>query len=954
MPHEAPDVLAAFEEHERELAIRRIRVGCILAMSLLPMGAIVDWLLFPPSRLPEFLGYRFLGSIMMLPFLILVRHPIGARHFRIIGVVLAMFPALAMAVIIFRSDGAVSPYYAGLNLIMLAVGLVLQWNLAQSVAASGLIILMYLAAALPSISGQFGIFFNNLWFLLLTGIIVVVGNHFQARLRQSDYMANHALEQSRKELEVTNQKLRELDEIKGRFFANVSHELRTPLTLLLGPLESLQANPALKEPRIQEHLQTMQANGMRLLKLINDLLELVRLDADQMRLKKSWLDVGSFTRGVISSVQSFAQDRGLKMELTVEPGLDKLLADPDKLEKVFLNLLFNAIKFTAAGKRIELRVRPDQQSVVFEVEDQGVGIAPEHVPYLFSRFWQADTSARRKYQGAGLGLALVKELVEAHSGTVTASSRVGIGTTMTVRLPIAATSSTASAKTAPQPSGETTAVAKTEGPSPDLHVSPAPSPPKTAPALGSLQEIEATASPMERQRAPSDTPEPQTAHASTTQETEEVESQPWLVNLYRRAEMFASLNPLRQSLRPWTPPSSKSRPRLVVADDEPDMLRFLKTQLEETYEVIEAVDGEQALTLTRQYIPDAVVCDMMLPEKDGLQVCRELAENQLTRSIPFLMVTARADDETKLQALGAGASDFVAKPFSLAELQVRIRNLVSNHQLQKAVLRQNHQLTATVEQLKDTELQLVQSEKMASLGRMSAGILHEINNPLNYTKTGLHILARFESRLPDASREEFHETIGDLNEGISRVVRIVTDLRAFSHPQGGEIQEVNVADVTESALRFLAAEWRDQITIVNEIPEEFLIQAERNRFLQIIVNLLQNSLDSLRSKTFTPPEAPTIRLRAWDEAGAQIVGVWDNGMGISESNLSKIFDPFFTTKDVGEGTGLGLSICYRMIQEWGGHIRVDTREGEFCEFRLEFFNQAPLESLSQSSSLIHS
>jgi C4-dicarboxylate-specific signal transduction histidine kinase len=299
------------------------------------------------------------------------------------------------------------------------------------------------------------------------------------------------------------------------------------------------------------------------------------------------------------------------------------------------------------------------------------------------------------------------------------------------------------------------------------------------------------------------------------------------------------------------------------------------------------------------------------------------------------MLTARADDETKLQALAAGASDFLSKPFSTAELRVRLKNLVDTHRLQKALTWQNQKLEATLEQLKETELQLVQSEKLASLGRMSAGIIHEINNPINFAKTGLYTLTRQARHVPETERADYEETLRDIEEGLTRVAGIVSDLRAFTHPQGGLIEEVDVSQCVAGALRFLAAEWKDRVEVHNEIAPGFSVHANRNKLIQVFVNLLQNSLDAVHART-DPSQPPAIRISTSEAEDVKRVVFWDNGVGIGAQDLGKIFDPFFTTKDVGQGTGLGLSICYRIITEFGGRILARTEPGQFCEFTLEF------------------
>src|ERR1019366_7491577 len=228
--------------------------------------------------------------------------------------------------------------------------------------------------------------------------------------------------------------LLELDQVKSRFFANISHELRTPLTLLLAPLESLLRRFNL-EPDTKDLLVTMHSNGMRLLKLINDLLDLVRLESGRMEVKREPLEVGEFVKGLASAARQVADDKRLRLETFVDPAVGTVLADRDKLEKVVLNLLFNALKFTPAGGRVELRAEKRSEVLVLMVADTGMGISEKNLPHVFDRFWQADGSSKRKYQGVGIGLALVKELVEIHGGKVVVRSQEGQGTTFTVTLP---------------------------------------------------------------------------------------------------------------------------------------------------------------------------------------------------------------------------------------------------------------------------------------------------------------------------------------------------------------------------------------------------------------------------------------------------------------------------------------------------------------------------------------
>jgi two-component system sensor histidine kinase PhcS len=264
--------------------------------------------------------------------------------------------------------------------------------------------------------------------------------------------------------------------------------------------------------------------------------------------------------------------------------------------------------------------------------------------------------------------------------------------------------------------------------------------------------------------------------------------------------------------------------------------------------------------------------------------------------------------------------------------QVRVSEFVSRCELDKS----RKALEASLQQLKENEMQLVQSEKLASLGRMSAGIIHEINNPLNYATTGLFTLRKKVKHLAPEQQREHTEILTDVEEGLKRVQIIVSDLRMFTHPNTEQVDPVPVAEVIMPALRFLSNEWRDLVQIEQKLAERQTIWANKNKLIQVMVNILQNSLDSLKTKSFAQGEKPTIWIAGRVENGQSILAIRDNGRGIEPKHLDKIFDPFFTTKDVGEGMGLGLSICYRMVQEYAGKISVKTELGKFCEFTLEF------------------
>ncbi len=884
----------AYATHERRVQVQNYRVACVLGIIFMPAGVFLDWVVYP-EQVPLFLAGRLVSSALLAVVWFLLGTDLGRRRYRALGLVEVSIPILCIAWMIALKDGGLSTYYAGLNIVLMGAGIVLRWGLVDSLILLVIALTTYVAACIahpfidpaapPLLSEAVGAtFFNNLYFLIVTGVFIATGNYFFSRNRFTEFQLRYQLDQNRAQLEENNSRLRELDEAKSRFFANISHELRTPLTLLLAPLESIRERSAGQwDPRTRDWLDTMHANGMRLLKLINDLLDLVRLESGQLKLRAESFGVPDFVRGLASAVQKMADDKRVRLVAQLDSGVGRFWGDRDKLEKVFLNLLFNSIKFTPGGGTITFGVQPVAEAgLCFFVQDTGMGIPPDQLKHVFTRFWQADNSAQRKYQGVGIGLALVKELVEAHQGTVGVQSEVGRGTRFTVTLPVL--------ERGTEP--ETVAGA---GPEPAVQ-------PVAEPADDS-----AAAPPDE-----------------------------WLSRLYRRAELYPAMTSLQATMRAPADPARGGRPRLLVADDEPDMLRYLKSHLEEEFQVLEAVDGRQAIELAQQYEPEVLVCDMMMPEVDGVEVCRALRQRHTTQHVPILLLTARADEETKLAALNAGASDFLTKPFSTVELRVRVRNLYESRRLQRELAWQNKKLEATLEQLKETETQLVQSEKLASLGRLSAGIIHEINNPLNYALTALHALKGKQRHLPESERPDFDEILGDTEEGISRVAHIISDLREFSHPNPIEMGGVAVRGVVEAALRFLADGWKSKVQVANELPEDLEVTGNRHKLVQVFVNVLQNAFDALGAKTFVDGEPATLRIYHRTRPGWSIVCLRDNGPGMDRSTIEKVFDPFFTTKDVGKGIGLGLSICYQIMAEHGGRIDVTSEVGKFCDFALEF------------------
>ena len=522
-----------------------------------------------------------------------------------------------------------------------------------------------------------------------------------------------------------------------------------------------------------------------------------------------------------------------------------------------------------------------------------------------------DSSSKRKHQGAGIGLALVKEFVEVLGGRVDVESQEDKGTIFTIKMPAQF--------------------------SMEASVAVDESTPVKVTAESSSQRTE---SQDWRSKSPSGAVKTESANNDTSShgEAKEEDGKEWLAKLYRRAELFPATSLELTKIRSATdlPRRQKNQPLLLIVDDEPDMLTFLRAQLEGHYEILEAQDGQEAIQKATQFLPDIILTDMMMPEKDGLQICQELRSTTSTENIPIVLLTARVDEDIKLSALKAGASDFLTKPFSLAEIHVRLKNLSDTHLYQRTLKRQKKKLESTLDELKDTETMLVQSEKMASLGKMSAGILHEINNPLNFAKTGAYTLREFVNQLPEDERDEYQDIVRDVEEGITRVSDIVQDLRGFSHPDSEHKFDTSLERVVTKSLKLLSNEVK-HVHLETDLSSDLTIHGNENQLIQVIVNILQNASDSLGAKTYdTSNEAPGIKIKGFRKEDRIHLLIRDNGTGIEDEHMARIFDPFYTTKDVGSGMGLGLSICYKIMEHHQATIKVNTKTNLYTEFDLDF------------------
>jgi len=406
--------------------------------------------------------------------------------------------------------------------------------------------------------------------------------------------------------------LAEIDRAKTAFFSNVSHEFRTPLTLMLGPLEEAMATPADGDIRErQRQLELAHRNGVRLLRLVNSLLDFSRIEAGRVEARNELTDLAAFSADIASSFRSAMDKAGLAFEIVTRALPHPVSLDRDMWEKILLNLLSNAFKFTLQGS-VTVTVQPSSDPGMAEVRvaDTGIGIAPEELLRLFERFHRVEGAAGRTFEGSGIGLALVQELVRLHGGAIEATSQLGQGTEFIIRLPYGA---------------------------------------------GRLPG------------APDRTSEPSRNAAAFVEE-----AMRWLPEPRDLIDDSGGMAAMVEGAVAGGARAGNGK-RVLLADDNADMRDYVaRLLIAQGYAVETVVDGEAALAAARRQPPDLILSDVMMPRLDGFGLLRAIRLDTALAGTPVILLSARAGEEAKVEGLGEGADDYLVKPFAARELLARV------------------------------------------------------------------------------------------------------------------------------------------------------------------------------------------------------------------------------------------------------------------------------------------
>jgi signal transduction histidine kinase len=705
-----------------------------------------------------------------------------------------------------------------------------------------------------------------------TGLYLVKVKPTIARVATSAQLAEERrieLESKNRELERLYAQVKELDEARTRFFANASHELRTPLALVLGALEkSLQVGCA---PDVEHDLEVARRNARVLLRHVNDLLDVARLEEGRLPVRYARADVAQLVRDTAAQFELAAEERGIALELAVE---GRLVAevDPEKLQRVVANLLGNAFQFVPDGGAVRVRLEAAGELARLEVSDSGPGIAPELRGAVFERFRQDERLAR--HGGTGLGLSIAKDFVELHRGTIALDDAPGGGARFVAAVPLRA------------PAG----------------VEVAPSAVGGSPAwrdAGRQLADEVRATP----RAPD-------------------------------GEVAAP---------------GPGAPSVLVAEDNADMSRFIAGVLAGEFRVTTASDGAEALRQAEALPPDVVVTDVMMPRLGGEGLVTALRQRPALERTPVLVLTAREDDALRVRLLGAGAQDYVTKPFLGEELRARTRNLARAKRvrdlLEAELATRGKDLEAMAGELarrkRDLEVALdaaqvarEQAERASKTKSVFLGMAsHELRTPLTAMRLSVEALLTGRDG-PLAPRQR--EAARRIDQASQRLLSLVESLLEYTRVESGKL----VVKPEPCDLAALAAEVVDEVLPhaqrkllpLELAPHGVLPPAETDpRLLRLVlVNLVVNAVK------YT--DAGSVRVAVGHGPAGHHLEVHDTGAGLTPEELARIFEPFEQVGAEGarraQGVGLGLALVKGIVEALGGGIEVRSAPGRGSVFRV--------------------
>jgi len=651
--------------------------------------------------------------------------------------------------------------------------------------------------------------------------------------------------------------LAEIDRAKTAFFSNVSHEFRTPLTLMLGPLEDLLARSQTHlSPIAKGQLELVTRNGARLLRLVNTLLDFARLEAGRVQAVYQATDLARFTSELASVFRSATDKAGLRLVVDCSDLGEPVYVDRDMWEKIVLNLISNAFKFTFDGE-IAVSVHRVGNTAELRVRDTGVGIPAEAIPKLFERFNRVPNTLSRTHEGSGIGLALVHELVKLHGGSIRTESTVRQGSTFVVSIPF----------------GQNHLVSGQMGGSRSL----------SSTAVGAKPFVE--------------------------------EALRWLPDSVAGDDVVFSVHD--ELLPVPCPPVSQPavRARVLIADDNSDMRQYLARLLSEQYEVETVADGQAAIQAAHKNSPDLIVSDVMMPILDGFEMLKELRADEQTRTIPVILLSARAGEESRVDGIQAGADDYLIKPFSARELLARVSGRLEIARLRRD---QELQLRLSHVELERRVRERTQELLNATYGlrELSARLLQAQDEERRRIARELHdgagqLLAAIGMDAAALARESDRLTsraAASLSNIESLVIQMTKDIRTMSHLLYPPLlDDVGLQSALTHYVKGFAERSGIQVSLDLPAAIERLDRDCELSLFRIVQECLTNIHRHSGSKTAT--------IRIVRDDGALVLEVRDEGRGMPAERLSEIQST---------GSGVGIRGMRERVLQFSGRMSIES------------------------------
>jgi len=651
--------------------------------------------------------------------------------------------------------------------------------------------------------------------------------------------------------------LAEIDRAKTAFFSNVSHEFRTPLTLMLGPLHDLLARSQTHlSPMAKDQLDLVSRNGSRLLRLVNTLLDFSRLEAGRVQAVYLATDLPRFTAELASVFRSATDKAGLRLVVDCSDLGEPVYVDRDMWEKIVLNLISNAFKFTFDGE-ISVGVHRVGDMAELRIRDTGVGIPAEAIPKLFERFNRVPNVPSRTHEGSGIGLALVHELVKLHDGSVKIESIVGQGSTFVVSIPF----------------GQTHVASGQMGGSRSL----------SSTAVGAEPFVE--------------------------------EALRWLPDSGAGNDEIFSV---QDELLPVPSPrlsETADGPRILVADDNSDMRQYLSRLLSEQYKVEAVADGQAALHAAHTTLPDLIVSDVMMPILDGFGLLKALREDEQTRTIPVILLSARAGEESRVEGIEAGADDYLIKPFSARELLARVSGRLeiarlqrdretqfrtSKAELEQRVQERTQELFNASQELRELSAQILQAQD-----KERRRIARELHDGVGQLLAALGMEA---SNLAGESERLSARAALSLSNIESFVAQMIQEIRTMSHLLYPPLlDEVGLESALTEYVNGFAERSGVQVLLDLPVAVGRLDRDYELSLFRIVQECLTNIHRHSASKT------ASIRIVRDDEA--LLLEVRDEGKGMPPERLSEIQS---------RGSGVGIRGMRERTLQLSGTMSIES------------------------------